>query len=64
MNTDIERLLRLAADFHAFCEDPEADSRDTDGELWEDDLDLVAAAAGRTPQEARQDAWESGLFRI
>lgn len=64
MNTDIERLLRLAADFHTFCEEPEAASEDLDGELWEEDLDLVAAAAGRTPEEARQDAAKSGLFRI
>lgn len=45
MAINIERLLRLTADYHHFCnDDPQAESAGFDDELTEDFLDFVAAA--------------------
>lgn len=45
MAIDIERLLKLTADYHHFCnDDPKVENADIDEELSEESLDLVAAA--------------------
>lgn len=45
MAVSIERLLRLAADYHNFCSSTcENDARKDSDELNEDDLDFIAAA--------------------
>ena len=46
MAINIERLLRLAADYHAFCDDTPTVSAESDPDLLsESDLELIAAAA-------------------
>lgn len=46
MKMDIERLLRLTADYHNFCSDAhEAAEQNDDEEMSLEELDFVAAAA-------------------
>ena len=52
MAKKIEQLLRVMGDLHRFSENNHATGQDTD-ELWEEDLELVAAAV-----QAPAD-WES-----
>ena len=47
MAMNIERLLRMTADYHKFCSDDYANANSTDlDELSLDELDFVAAASG------------------
>lgn len=47
MQNGIERLLRLTADYHNFCNDQYSAQQNADeDELCLDELDIVAAAAG------------------
>lgn len=55
MAINIERLLRLTADYHNFCSEDYAKANSSDpDELSMDDLDFVAAAAAVPMEE--QDA--------
>ena len=53
MAIDIERLLRLTADFHNFSNDMEADENAVpdNNELSLDELDFIAAAANMLRQD-------------
>ena len=56
MSVDIERLLRLAADYHKFCNESIAkvsDRSDPD-ELEMEELDLIAAAGNMYASEGMQ----------
>ena len=56
MQNGIERLLRLTADYHNFCNDKYSAQQDIDGdELYLSELDTVAAAAGFNPENKPDD---------
>lgn len=61
MAMNIERLLRMTADYHNFCSDDfaKADRADAD-ELSMEELDFVAAATGMPVEDPDQDS--NGLF--
>lgn len=57
MSINIERLLRLTADYHNFCNDDYAKTnayQDPD-ELSMSDLDLIAAATGELKKDLDQE---------
>lgn len=56
MTMNIERLLRMAADYHNFCSDDyaKANSADPD-ELSMEELDFVAAATGMPMEDPNLD---------
>ena len=54
MYKEIERLLRLTADYHNFCNDEFAPEKESDeDELCLSELDTVAAAAGRIQDDIK-----------
>lgn len=55
MAIDIERILRLTADYHSFCLDQvqNTNSKPDPDELTVEDLDLIAAASG-IPENEKQ----------
>ena len=56
MGINIERLLRLAADYHNFCSDDyKMESMSESDELTMDDLDLISAAGGLRNEEMYED---------
>lgn len=63
MAMNIERLLRMTADYHNFCSDhcAKAGTADPD-ELSLEELDFVAAAACVPANELNQEKEEKGLF--
>ena len=57
MDINIERLLKLAADYQNFCDEIEnVAASDTADELSEEDLYLVAAAAKMPEGKLLEDA--------
>ncbi len=56
METSIERLLRLVADYHNFCNNDCAEESTTQelDELSAEDLDYIAAASA-VPQDGLED---------
>lgn len=49
---NMERLLRLVADYHSFCNEDYGKANETDpDELSAEELDAVAAATGALTQE-------------
>lgn len=63
MAMNIERLLRMTADYHNFCSDDfaKAGSADTD-ELSMEELDFVAAATGMPMEDPNQDKEKNSRF--
>lgn len=57
MAMNIERLLRITADYHKFCSgDYEKANKSDSEELSLEELDLVAAATGVPTNEPNQDS--------
>lgn len=51
MAINIERLLRMTADFHSFCSDDHTKNMSANqDEMTVEELDLVAAATGMPPK--------------
>lgn len=63
MAMNIERLLRMTADYHNFCSDDfaKAGSADPD-EMSMEELDFVAAATGMPQEDPHQDKEKTGRF--
>lgn len=63
MAMNIERLLRMTADYHNFCSDDyaKANKVDTD-ELSLEELDFVAAATGVPVNGPNQENEKKSLF--
>lgn len=60
---NIERLLRMTADYHNFCSDDYAKAGKADSdELSVEELDFVAAATGVPVNEPKQDSGKNDLF--
>ena len=61
MDMNIERLLRMTADYHKFCSDDyaKASSADSD-ELSMEELDFVAAATGMPMEDPHRDNDKNG----
>lgn len=61
MAMNIERLLRMTADYHKFCSDDyaKAGSADSD-ELSMEELDFVAAATGMPMEDPNWDNDKNG----
>lgn len=56
MAMNIERLLRMTADYHNFCSDDYAKAENYDSdELSMEELDFVAAATGIPMEDPSQD---------
>ena len=63
MAMNIERLLRMTADYHNFCSDDYAKANKADSdELSLEELDFVAAATGVPVNEANQESEKNSLF--
>lgn len=63
MAMNIERLLRMTADYHNFCSDDYANVGSVDqDELSMEELDFVAAATGMPLEDPNQDKDKTGRF--
>lgn len=63
MAVDIERLLRMTADYHNFCSDDYAKANKADSdELSLEELDFVAAATGAPLNAPNQESEKKSLF--
>lgn len=61
MAMNIERLLRMTADYHKFCSDDFAKTGTADpDELSMEDLDFVAAATGMPMEDPDPDNDQNG----
>lgn len=63
MEPDIEKLLRLTADYHNFCKADFAKAKISDSdELSLEALDLIAAATGFPMEDLKKDAEKNAGF--
>lgn len=63
MAMNIERLLRMTADYHNFCSDDYAKANKADSdELSLEELDFVAAATGVPMNDPNRETEEKSLF--
>ena len=63
MAINIERLLRMTADYHNFCSDDYAKHKFVDSdELSMEELDFVAAATGVPFKETNKENEKENLF--
>lgn len=63
MAMNIERLLRMTADYHNFCSNDYANAGSVDSdELTMEELDFVAAATGMPVNDSNLEDEKKGLF--